>query len=80
MTVDAGLIRPASLGDYVWEDKNGNGVQDAGETPIGGVVVMLQDAAGNPALDINGNVVASTTTECQWLLPVYELEARSWCM
>ena len=66
-TVDAGIIRPASLGDYVWDDKNANGVQDAGETPISGVTVMLQDAAGNPALDINNNPVASTTTNASGL-------------
>ena len=61
-TVDAGVLRPASLGDYVWNDANGNGNTRRRRDTISGVVVMLQDAAGNPALDINGNVVASTTT------------------
>ncbi|MBK9151779.1 MAG: carboxypeptidase regulatory-like domain-containing protein [Saprospiraceae bacterium] len=61
-TVDAGILRPASLGDFVWEDKNGNGIQDAGEPGIAGVVVMLEDGSGNPATDINGNVVASVVT------------------
>ncbi|MBK9151776.1 MAG: hypothetical protein IPM26_12625 [Saprospiraceae bacterium] len=55
-------MRPASLGDFVWEDKNGNGIQDAGEPGIAGVVVMLEDGGGNPATDINGNVVASVVT------------------
>ncbi|WP_071323248.1 SdrD B-like domain-containing protein [Janthinobacterium sp. 1_2014MBL_MicDiv] len=45
----------AHLGDFVWEDKNANGVQDAGEAGIANVVVQLKDAAGN--------VVASTTTD-----------------
>ncbi|MBK8626042.1 MAG: hypothetical protein IPN86_10900 [Saprospiraceae bacterium] len=30
-TIDAGYYRPASLGDYVWDDTNGNGRQDVGE-------------------------------------------------
>ncbi|KKO64936.1 Serine-aspartate repeat-containing protein D precursor [Janthinobacterium sp. KBS0711] len=45
----------AHLGDFVWEDKNANGVQDAGEAGIANVVVQLKDTAGN--------VVASTTTD-----------------
>ena len=45
----------AHLGDFVWEDKNANGVQDAGEAGIANVVVQLKDGAGT--------VVASTTTD-----------------
>ena len=30
-TIDAGVLRPASLGDVVWEDLNGDGVPDAGQ-------------------------------------------------
>ncbi|MBK8055291.1 MAG: carboxypeptidase regulatory-like domain-containing protein [Saprospiraceae bacterium] len=62
LTIDAGLLRPASLGDYVWEDRNGNGVQDSGEPGIPGVTVMLEDASGNPARDINNNIITATTT------------------
>lgn len=47
-TVDAGLYQKAHIGDFVFEDKNANGVQDAGEVGIGGVAVTLCDAAGNP--------------------------------
>ena len=36
----------AGLGDYVFEDKNRNGVQDAGDLAIAGVTVQLLDAAG----------------------------------
>ncbi|MDH7569215.1 MAG: SdrD B-like domain-containing protein [Armatimonadota bacterium] len=50
-TVDAGLVETpqqlASLGDRVWCDANGNGVQDAGEPGVSGVMVDLLDAAGN---------------------------------
>jgi protocatechuate 3,4-dioxygenase beta subunit len=48
MTLRAGLvIQQATLGDRVWEDSNGNGVQDAGEAGISGVTVQLKDSAGN---------------------------------
>ncbi|MCP9754907.1 DUF11 domain-containing protein, partial [Lacihabitans sp. CCS-44] len=67
LTVDAGIFKPAKLGDYVWEDKNYNGIQDSGESPIQGVVVKLLDAAGNPAKDADGNTVASTTTDAAGL-------------
>ena len=35
----------ASLGDYVWEDVNGNGQQDDGDTGVPGVTVNLLDAS-----------------------------------
>ena len=40
-TIDAGLWQPASLGDYVWNDANQNGIQDMGEVGIAGVIVKL---------------------------------------
>ncbi|MBW8873571.1 MAG: carboxypeptidase regulatory-like domain-containing protein [Acidobacteria bacterium] len=52
--VDFGYRGTASVGDRVWLDANGNGVQDAGETGINGVTVQL--------LDGGGNVVGSATT------------------
>jgi hypothetical protein len=44
----------ASLGDFVWEDLNANGIQDPGEPGIPGVEVQL--------IDDNGVVVDTTTT------------------
>ena len=60
-TIDAGVYQLASLGDTVWVDNNGNGVQDAGEPGKGGVVVNLLDGAGNPVLDGSGNAITTTT-------------------
>lgn len=54
-TFDAGFVQPASLGDRVWKDDNGNGIQDPGEVGVAGVTLVLLDAAGN--------VVATTTTD-----------------
>ena len=53
-TVDAGIHQGASLGDLVWLDADADGIQDAGEAGIAGVVVRLYDAVSN--------VVGTTTT------------------
>ncbi len=45
-TIDAGIWRPATLGDYVWEDLNHDGRQDANEPPLSGVIVTLQTPTG----------------------------------
>ncbi|MEP7237313.1 MAG: SdrD B-like domain-containing protein [Ferruginibacter sp.] len=56
LTVDAGLFKPrAVIGNYVWADKNDNGVQDAGEPGYAGILVTLFDGGGNP--------VATTVTD-----------------
>ncbi len=41
MTIDAGYIRKACVGDLVWNDNNQNGIQDAGELGIAGISVSL---------------------------------------
>jgi len=59
-TWDAGMYeaspppQKASIGDFVWEDVDGNGIQDVGETGIQGVTVKLYDSGDN--------LVATTTT------------------
>ena len=45
-SLDAG-IEPATIGDFVFEDANGNGLQDPGESGIEGVTVRLLDNDGN---------------------------------
>jgi uncharacterized repeat protein (TIGR01451 family) len=46
-TIDAGLYKPASIGDQVWIDANGNGIQETTETAgLGSVTVTLFDAQG----------------------------------
>ena len=40
-SVDVGGYQPASIGDYVWLDTNGNGIQDGGEMGKAGVSVEL---------------------------------------
>lgn len=42
------LVTAASIGDYVFADANGNGLQDPGETGVAGEQVQLLDARGTP--------------------------------
>jgi protocatechuate 3,4-dioxygenase beta subunit len=49
-TIDAGFWQPASVGDLVWLDTDGNGQQNGAEVGVAGAKVTLwQDADGNPA-------------------------------
>ncbi len=52
---DMGIHKKYSLGDYVWNDLNKNGIQDADEPGIANVEVEL--------LDNNNNSLAKTTTD-----------------
>ena len=52
--VDFGYVQPASLGDFVWNDADADGTQDAGETGIENVTVEL--------FDNNNQLVGTTTT------------------
>jgi len=54
--IDAGLVRPGSLGDFVWIDTNENGIQDNGEPGLDGVMVFLTGT------DVVGNSVFKQTT------------------
>ena len=58
-TWDAGIYRLAGLGNYVWDDVNRNGIQDDGETGVGGVQVELYTCTGT--------FVASTSTSASGL-------------
>ena len=61
--IDAGVIQVVAMGDYVWIDTDGDGVQDAGEPPLEGVVVTLYNPDGTRALDVDGNVVEPAVTD-----------------
>ena len=67
VTVVCVAPEPASLGDFVWHDKDVDGIQDAGEPGIGGVVVKLLDAG-----DLS--VVATTTTDAAGYYEFADLE------
>ena len=50
--VDQGVFKLATIGDFVFADTDGDGIQDAGEDGIEGVTVRLRD----------GNTIIETTT------------------
>ncbi|QLH47882.1 MAG: carboxypeptidase regulatory-like domain-containing protein [Bacteroidota bacterium] len=62
LSLDAGIYAApglASLGNYVWNDVNQDGLQDSGEPGVPGVSVTLYDNAGN--------MVSTTTTDANGL-------------
>ena len=62
-TIDAGFVRLVAMGNYVWVDDDRDGVQDAGESPLSGVLVELFQADGvTPATRANGTTATATTS------------------
>lgn len=57
----------SSLGDRVWNDANGNGIQDPGETGVPGITATLYR---------NGVVVGTTTTDASGFYLFTNLDAR----
>lgn len=62
----------ASLGNFVWQDLDKDGIQDTGEAGVKGVIVDL--------LDAGGVVVASTTTDAGGLYRFTGLAAGSYAV
>jgi len=54
LTWDAGMFRPATIGDLVWDDQNLDGIQNPGEPGLPGVTVRLYDGGGT-------NILTTTT-------------------
>ena len=53
--------KKVKIGDYVWNDANNDGVQDATENPIKDVTVKLLDKDGRPVKDKDGKEIKTTT-------------------
>ncbi len=59
----SGEVRAVSVGDTVWWDKNGDGIQNDGPgTGIAGAVLKLTGPDGKPVTDVFGKTVAEITT------------------
>ncbi|MEI6179162.1 MAG: SdrD B-like domain-containing protein, partial [Chloroflexales bacterium] len=70
-TLDFGLTGAASLGNYVWFDSNGNGIQNSGEPPVAGITVTLLDGLGT-------TVLTTTTTDSYGTYGFGELSAGTY--
>lgn len=66
-----------AIGDFVWRDVNGDGIQDPDEPGIEGVSVKLLDSAGDPVMqslgddyadDFESGGTAGSTGETDWSL------------
>ena len=56
--IDAGLILALTIGDFVWEDINGDGIQQSDEPGISGVTVNISNSGG---------IVSTTQTDTDGL-------------
>ncbi len=54
-SIDVGLVQPSAIGDFVWDDRDADGIQDADELGVEGVTVRL--------LDTGDITIAATTTD-----------------
>ncbi len=60
-TITNSTVIPASLGDFVWEDKNQNGIQDEGEPGIPGVLVTLHQPGADGVCGTEDDSIVGTT-------------------
>ena len=67
-TIDAGFFNPGSIGNFVWNDLNHNGIQDLGEPGIPGVTVTLTGCAisMSTTTDLNGAYLFSNLPPCTY--------------
>jgi len=60
--IDCGLIEPTSVGDLVFQDLDGDGVQDAGDAGVANIAVQLWYAGGDAAVGGGDDVQVDATT------------------
>ncbi len=57
------LKRERCFGDFIWEDKNVNGLQDGDESGVSGVTVeLLRDGNTTEIVDVQGNTIEPIIT------------------
>ena len=64
-TIDAGVVPvgKVSVGNYVWRDLNGDGLQGPADHGVKGAKLTLRTADGKPVYDVNGKLVKSQVTK-----------------
>jgi hypothetical protein len=61
-TIDAGFFKKVKIGDFVWFDKNKNGIQDAGEPGFANIMVKLYKAGPDSQFETADDVLVETTS------------------
>ncbi len=73
-TYDFNFVRPGMLGSFIWEDIDGDGVQDAGEPGFTNVTVRLLDASSNlletVVTDVSGAYLFTNLLPATYLVQV----------
>jgi uncharacterized repeat protein (TIGR01451 family) len=79
LAVDFGYNRSgASIGDSVWFDANGDGIQQLSEVGISGVEVILQGAGPDGKLNTSDDQFIKTTTDSKGYYQFGDLNAGSY--
>ncbi len=72
-------LRPtAVVGDFLWEDSDGDGIQDPDEGAVGGVTVRLYDCGPDGIVGTGDDVLVDTTSTVGGLYLFDEVEAGSY--
>lgn len=77
LTWDAGLIRPVTIGDFVWSDEDRDGLQDSGELGITGVIVNLYRCDPDTG-DIDSDLIATQATDADGIYLFENLPPESY--
>jgi hypothetical protein len=81
LDVDFGYQPLGSIGDTVWQDDDGDGVQDAGEPGIPGVTVDLNDPGPDGVCGTDDDVfIASDTTDANGNYWFTDLPQGTYCV
>ncbi|MCP5095591.1 MAG: hypothetical protein GY943_08570, partial [Chloroflexi bacterium] len=78
--MDAGYFLPGSIGDFIWNDLNGDGVQDGGgETGFTGVTIdLIHDLNGNGLIDGGEPILTNQVTDGTGAYDFTNLPARDY--
>ncbi len=75
ISIDAGIMATSGIGNFVWEDLNGNGIQDSGEPPVANFRVELHaengDFVASTYSDINGHYLFDEVTPGDYYLQYF---------
>ena len=64
-TTTTTTIKPGAVkvGNFVWRDRNGDGLQGPVDKGVRGAVLSIRTASGDVVYDVNGNLVRAQTTK-----------------